>query len=155
MDITIKPHHLLDIFKSYGKGIEKFVPDEKYNHNFYFIGNAVIDNEIDNVEFTFGFDDICKPCNYLKENICIDEFYYNDNVYQKNNYNEKLDIRLIRLLNIEFNKTYEFKDMIKLLYNNLSLELINLVWYSCNQKENEIRYHFTREGINKFITKHS
>lgn len=96
MDITIKPHHLLDIFKSYGKGIEKFVPDEKYNHNFYFIGNAVIDNEIDNVEFTFGFDDICKPCNYLKENICIDEFYYNDNVYQKNNYNEKLDIRLIR-----------------------------------------------------------
>ena len=42
MDIVIKPHHLLDIFKLYGKGIENFVPDKNYNHNFYFIGNVNI-----------------------------------------------------------------------------------------------------------------
>lgn len=155
MDITIKPHHLLDIFKLYGKGIEKFVPDEKYDHNFYFVGNAVVGNEIDKVEFTYGCDDICKPCNYLKQNICIDTFSYNDIIYQKNDYNEKLDITLIRLLDIEFNKVYKFKDIIKLLDNKLDLELINLVWHGCNEKENEIRYHFTREGINKFMTKHS
>ena len=35
--IVIKPHHLLDIFKLYGKGIENFIPDKNYNHNFYLI----------------------------------------------------------------------------------------------------------------------
>lgn len=33
--LVIKPHHLLDIFKLYGRGVETFVPDDKYKHDFY------------------------------------------------------------------------------------------------------------------------
>ena len=54
--IVIKPHHLLDIFKLYGKGIENFIPDKNYNHNFYLIGNAVIRNEVNKIRFTYSYD---------------------------------------------------------------------------------------------------
>lgn len=68
MDIIIKPHHLLDIFKLHGKGINKFIPDEKFNHDFYLIGNAVIENRVKRIKFTYNYDNICEPCNYLKIN---------------------------------------------------------------------------------------
>lgn len=35
--ILIKPHHFIDIIKLYGSGIDRFVPDEKMGHDFYFI----------------------------------------------------------------------------------------------------------------------
>ena len=40
--ITIKPHHFLDIIKLYGNGLEKFVPDKNYGHDFYKVGNIIL-----------------------------------------------------------------------------------------------------------------
>jgi hypothetical protein len=42
--IRIKPHHFLDIIKLYGRGIEKFVPDQDYHHHFYAVANEIIKN---------------------------------------------------------------------------------------------------------------
>ena len=109
--IVIKPHHLLDIFKLYGKGIENFIPDKNYNHNFYLIGNAVIRNEVNKIRFTYSYDDICKPCYYLKNSVCSDYFSANEVDINKNKFNEKLDIRLMKLLNLKFDETYEFKNI--------------------------------------------
>lgn len=154
LNIIIKPHHLLDIFKLYGKGIEKFIPDEKYNHNFYSIANSVIENKISKIQFTYGFDDICKPCDFLKDTVCIDEFKYDGIVYKKNSYNEKLDIRLIRALDLKIDKIYEFSYIINILNDKLNLELINLVWYSCNLDDNKLRYNYTKKGIEKYVLEH-
>ena len=129
--IVIKPHHLLDIFKLYGKGIENFIPDKNYNHNFYLIGNAVIRNEVNKIRFTYSYDDI-----------------------NKNKYNEKLDIRLMKLLNLKFDETYEFKNIIELFNSEVSLKLINLAWYSSNQEDNIIRYKLTKKGIENFLSKY-
>ena len=149
MDIVIKPHHLLDIFKLYGKGIENFVPDKNYNHNFYFIGNAVIRNEVNKICFTYSYDDICKPCYHLKNSVCSDYFSADGVDINKNEYNEKLDIRLMKLLNLKFDEIYEFKDIIELFNSEVSLKLINLAWYSSNQDDNKIRYELTKKGIYK------
>ena len=91
IDIVIKPHHLLDIFKLYGKGIENFIPDKNYNHNFYLIGNAVIRNEVNKIRFTYSYDDICKPCYYLKNSVCNDYFSVNGVDINKNKYNRPPD----------------------------------------------------------------
>ena len=154
IDIVIKPHHLLDIFKLYGKGIENFIPDKNYNHNFYLIGNAVIRNEVNKIRFTYSYDDICKPCYYLKNSVCNDYFSVNGIDINKNKYNEKLDIRLMELLNLKFDEIYEFKNIIKLLNNEVSLTLINLAWYSSNQEDNKIRYKLTKKGIETFLSKY-
>lgn len=153
MDIIIKPHHLLDIFKLYGRGIEEFVPDEKFNHNFYYIGNAVIQNKIDKIKFTYEKDDICKPCKYLIEGTCSDSFKYEDVFYSKNKYNEKIDTKLLRALNLDIHTAYTFKKIVILLNDQLTQELINIVWYNNTREENTVRYTYTKSGINKYISK--
>lgn len=153
MYIVIKPHHLLDIFKLYGKGLEKFIPDVRLNHDFYFIGNAVLENKVNKVKFTYGFDDICKPCDYLKDTVCIGEFEYDGAVYKKNSYNEKLDIRLVNALGLEYNKTYEFNDIVKFISERLNFELINSVWSICSLDDNTSRYLYTKKGMDKYIQK--
>ena len=50
------------------------------------------------------------------------------------------------MLGIEDNKKYKFKDIIDLINNKISLELINLVWYGSNKEDNEIRYNFTKKA---------
>lgn len=152
--IVIKPHHLLDIFKLYGKGIENFIPDKNYNHNFYLIGNAVIRNEVNKIRFTYSYDDICKPCYYLKNSVCSDYFSANGVDINKNKFNEKLDIRLMKLLNLKFDEIYEFKNIIELFNSEISLKLINLAWYSSNQEDNIIRYKLTKKGIENFLSKY-
>ena len=154
MDIIIKPHHLLDIFKLHGKGINKFIPDEKFNHDFYLIGNAVIENRVKRIKFTYNYDNICEPCNYLKNKLCTDKFTYHNIVYDKNDYNEKLDIRLFRLLGIDKDKSYEFKDIVNLINKKMCIELINLAWYGSDKEDNESRYIFTKKDLEKFKLKY-
>lgn len=152
--LVIKPHHLLDIFKLYGKGVEKFVPDERYNHDFYRVGNRVIENRVRSVEFTCGNDDICRPCVCLKQGVCGDRFVYRGVEHNKNSYNEELDRRLIDRLGLEAGREYEFTDIIDLLNGNLSLDLIGFVWSGKSCEENESRYEDTRRGIEKYLLRH-
>ncbi len=71
--IKIKPHHFMDIIKLYGKGIEQFIPDDKYNHNFHYVANEIIKNHHIHIKITLDQDDICLPCKYLgREGRCID-----------------------------------------------------------------------------------
>lgn len=50
--IVIKPHHLIDIMKLYGAGVEHFVPDESYQHDFYKVANCIIENLDTELQFT-------------------------------------------------------------------------------------------------------
>ena len=56
--ITIKPHHFMDIIKLYGAGIENFVPDKKLDHDFYRIGNLVLECLTQPLLLTIEGDDI-------------------------------------------------------------------------------------------------
>ena len=60
-EIIIKPHHIIDIIKLYGAGIERFIPDEPMGHDFYKVANELIDHPTINVKLTV-YDDICRPC---------------------------------------------------------------------------------------------
>lgn len=151
INIMIKPHHLLDIFKLYGKGIEVFVPDEKFHHDFYAVANGVIENRVGTVQFTYGYDDICKPCICLQNHVCTDTFSYHDIVHDKNAYNEMLDKKLIRLLGLDTDTAYEFSAVIHLLHRKLNLELINAVWDENSPGENKSRYDNTKKGLEQYI----
>lgn len=152
ISLTVKPHHLLDIFKLYGKGVEAFAPDEKYRHDFYAVGNRVIENRIGKVRFTWGCDDICKPCVCLKQNICSDTFLYGGTEYDKNSYNEALDRRLIDRLGLDVETEYEYTGIVDLICEKLDPELIEFVWQDRSREENKARYEDTRRGIEKHLS---
>ncbi len=57
--MVIKPHHFMDIIKLYGGGIQVFVPDTDYGHDFYRAANEIIGNHRIQIKVTSGADDIC------------------------------------------------------------------------------------------------
>jgi len=119
--IVIKPHHLLDIFKLYGAGLEKFIPDPLYGHDFYKIGNLILKNPKTRVKFTSGSDDICKPCKFNKNGNCIDVVWGNPIKYlSKNLWNKTIDQRLMETLSIT-----EGAEMTAIDYCNLALKKID------------------------------
>ena len=63
-----------------------------------------------------------KPCYHLKNSVCSDYFSADGVDINKNEYNEKLDIRLMKLLNLKFDEIYEFKDIIELFNSEVSLK---------------------------------
>ena len=63
--MVIKPHHFMDIIKLYGGGIQVFVPDTDYGHDFYRAANEIIGNHRIQIKVTSGADDICGPCRFL------------------------------------------------------------------------------------------
>lgn len=151
INLTVKPHHLLDIFKLHGKGIDRFVPDAKFHHDFYAIANAIMENRVNTIQFTCGYDDICKPCIRLRNKICTDTFSCNGMVHDKNSYNETLDKKLLHILNLNADTIYDFKDILHLLHARLNFDLIHKVWNEHSQEENTSRYDYTKKGLDKYI----
>lgn len=60
--IKIKPHHFMDIIKLYGSGLNEFIPDQVYQHDFYLVANEIVNNHQVELTLTDGEDDICRPC---------------------------------------------------------------------------------------------
>ena len=145
--ILIKPHHFIDIFKLYGSGIDRFVPDEKMGHDFYKVANEIIDNPSIDLKLTIGGDDICKPCKKYHEQ-CIDPLTHIQGYTSKDVYNKTLDKRIIKLYNLN-DEYYTAKQLCSIIQNNK--EYIFEVW---DEEDNEVtqkRYELFLQGAHKFL----
>ena len=93
--MVIKPHHFMDIIKLYGGGIQVFVPDTDYGHDFYRAANEIIGNHRIQIKVTSGADDICGPCRFLgSDKTCTDCISHIKGIRSKNSYNKMLDCRI-------------------------------------------------------------
>ena len=154
MTITIKPHHLLDVFKLYGRGIYPFSPNTDYQHDFYLVGNLLLDGKVDGIFLTANFDDICKPCRYNNSGVCNDKLSI-DSFDNKNDYNRFIDKKLLLQLKLEENRIYKFNELLFLINEKLSLELISGVWRYNGKADNELRLAYTKNGIKNYWNKSS
>ncbi|VYU39822.1 Uncharacterised protein [Clostridium tertium] len=151
--IRIKPHHLLDILKLHGKGIEVFVKDMEFGHDFYKIANEIINLEVSEVTFTRDCDDICEPCKHRANNECSDYVSFLDN-YSKDKLNKEIDDRLLKILGIKEEESYKLEDIFNLLMKKLSYSLFEEVWEYANEEELQFRFAFTIMGTYKVLEKY-
>jgi Uncharacterized conserved protein len=148
--IRIKPHHFLDIIKLYGKGIEKFVPDKKYNHNFYFVANEIINNHQVQIELTTGGDDICSPCIYIgSDGECIDKITHIEGINSKNEWNKKLDRRIIEYTKAQENSRFSAQEYCELLYS--IKERVFDIWKEEPDTAKNNRYDAFCAGVRKYL----
>lgn len=149
-DIIIKTHHLLDILKLYGKGIEKFAPYINYGHDFYKVANMIVGKEVQFIKFARNCDDICRPCKYCKNEKCSDVVSFLDG-YSKDDYNKEIDDKLVEVLGLNFDKDYSFKDILGLFSRELNYHLFKKVWK--HEKEDAIQFRnaFTIMGTYKVL----
>lgn len=150
--IKIKPHHLLDILKLYGNGIEIFVPDENYKHNFYQCANAVVNLEISQIEFTMESDDICYPCKFNSENGCTDKLKLFTH-FSKNDYNTQIDRLLLMQLNLQDKRVYDFSDILSYLFHNLNYKIFEIAWNYELEENITFRFIHVMKGIYHLIQK--
>lgn len=148
--VKIKPHHFLDIIKLYGKGIERFVPDEKYNHNFYSVANEIINNHEVLIKITVGKDDICSPCKYIgMGDICIDKIEHIDGINSKDEWNKILDNRIIEYTKcIENSKIPAYK-YCEILYS-IKEQIFN-IWKEEPDSAKNYRYNLFCIGAKKYL----
>lgn len=147
--ITTKPHHLIDIIKLYGAGVEDFKPDEVFQHDFYKVANRIIGDLNTPLQFTVYGDDICKPCNRFKNFRCIDRLENVKGYDSKDIYNQKLDTRLIDQLKLDLNSTYTVWQAVEIL--NSDKDLIFHVWIEEDDKLTEERNSLFQEGLKKIV----
>lgn len=145
--IVIKPHHLIDIIKLYGAGVEHFVPDELYQHDFYKVANLMIENLDTELQFTIYGDDICRPCNRFKDSRCSDPLDHISGYHSKDTYNQALDSRLIDQLKLDQYAVYTAREFIEILSSDK--DIIFHVWLEEDSELTEKRNRLFQAGLKK------
>jgi hypothetical protein len=97
--MRLRPHHLIDIIRSYGQGVE-FKP-HPYGHAQHTVAAQVLADLDMEIELVLAADDICHPCRHLQpDGRCDDVLAQLAEPISKQTYNDGLDARLFPHLQI-------------------------------------------------------
>ena len=149
--ILIKPHHFLDIIKLYGAGLDVFVPDEKMGHDFYRIGNIILKNKDVGIRLTIDSDDICTPCKYCKNNLCVDKLDNIAGYTKKDTYNKTLDRRIVEYFSLDLDRDYIAYELCSIYLSDV--DFIYQVWQEEDDEKTKERYRLFSIGAKKYIPK--
>ncbi|NQU88458.1 MAG: DUF1284 domain-containing protein [Mariniphaga sp.] len=111
--IKLKPHHILDILRSHGHGRD-FKP-HKYGHAVHTVAKILIKNSDTKIQLIIGADEICSPCKHLLPNgDCNDVLHQLEVPISKQDYNVKLDLKLLPYFGLKENTILTFKEYLKI-----------------------------------------
>lgn len=139
----------MDIIKLYGSGIEVFVPDEKMQHDFYKIANEIIKNPQVKLSLTIDADDICQPCVQCINGICDDGLPKTLGNIKKDDYNKRLDQRLIDYLRLNLKEQYTALTLCRIMYEKK--DIIFKVWLEEDDKITQRRFELFQLGAKKYL----
>lgn len=151
MNIKITPYHFLCILNNYGEGIELFQPDPKTKNDYYFLANAIIYDDVEHISFTIYNDDICDPCNFFRDEMCIDTINENNINLNKNIYYVDTNKMLFKEMNIRDNCFYNFKYIINLVNETINFEIVNKCWFFLPKEKTKIIYNNIKNGLKKLL----
>lgn len=149
--LIVKPHHFLDIIKLYGSGLEHFVPAPDFGHDFYRVGNIILDNPNVVIKLTIKGDNICVPCKYFDGEKCIGDSKNNPQYPKKENWNRLIDSRLFEKLWLKEGEEIKSLDLVVLAKDKIKEEDILEIW---KEKIIPQRSVFLLKGIDKYIKKY-
>lgn len=147
--IVIKPHHFLDIIKLYGSGINVFVPDKEYGHDFYRVGNIILKNKKTSLVLTLNGDDICQPCKYFENGKCIDTSGNDKHYNSKEEWNKIIDTKLFDQLGLKEGQRITALHLCWIV--NDKLRNVYEIWEGEPPKKTKNRKKNLFEGVYKYI----
>jgi hypothetical protein len=153
--LLIKPHHFLDIIKLFGSGLEKFVPNLEYGHDFWKVGNEILENPNVQLELTLDNDAICIPCKFSNGSICTGVTSADSEEISKDAWNKLIDQRLFKILGLENGTKISALELCKLAKEKLTRENIFAVWKEKPIETTEKRANFLMRGIEKYLEKYT
>ncbi len=148
--LLIKPHHFLDIIKLFGSGLDKFIPNVEYGHDFWKVGNEILENPNVRLELTIDNDAICIPCKFNNGSTCSGITSADSKEISKDEWNKIIDQRLLKILGLDNGVKLSALELCKLTKKKIGQKDIFEVW---KEKPNEItekRAAFLILGIEKY-----
>lgn len=152
--LLIKPHHFLDIIKLFGSGLEKFIPNVEYGHDFWKVGNEILENPNTQLELTLDNDAICVPCKFSNGLICIGVTSSDYKEISKDIWNKIIDRRLLKIIGLENGTKISVLEFCKLVKEKINRENIFDVWKEKPVEITEKRANFLIAGIDKYLEKY-
>jgi hypothetical protein len=111
--LRLRPHHLIDIIRNIGQ--ERPIIPHPYGHAQHIVTRSLLEGQEHELLLTVGADDLCKPCIHLHaDELCDDVLPQLDYRVAKQEYNDKLDRRLLAYLGLKENSVIPLKDFIAL-----------------------------------------
>jgi hypothetical protein len=147
--VIIKPHHFLDIIKLYGAGYEKFVPDEEHGHDFWRVGNQILEDASVLLELTLDNDAICAPCRSNNGQECVDMTTVEIGKMSKDRLNRMIDKRLLEKLRLPLGSKIYAIEFCRLAKKMLSSDDIAVVWKEKPEVETRKRIELLFLGLDK------
>jgi len=118
--IRLRPHHLIDIFKHSGNGRDLTKP-HPYGHAQHLVAEKILNNPDIEIEFVCENDDICKPCKHRgADNLCADVLSLLSPPVSKQQYNDELDKRVFKLLEIVPGQKMSARGFLEILLSRIS-----------------------------------
>lgn len=151
--MVLKPHHFMDIIKLYGGGIQVFVPDTDYGHDFYRAANEIIGSRQTQIKVTCGADDICRPCRFLgSDRKCTDCISHIKGIRSKNSYNEMLDRRIVDILGLCEDTVYTAEELCRMMgsYPGLVADVWREEAEACRETAGK-RERLFEAGVKKYL----
>lgn len=152
--LLIKPHHFLDIMKLFGSGLDSFVPNVEYGHNFWKVGNEILENPDIQLELTLGNDTICVPCKFSNGLICTGVTSADSEEISKDVWNKTIDQRLFDIFGFKNGTKISALELCKLAKEKISRADILAVWKEKPIEITEKRAVFLIAGIEKYLEKY-
>lgn len=149
--IFIKPHHFLDIIKLHGGGYEKFMPDKNYGHDFWRVGNRILEKPDTLLELTLGLDAVCEPCRFNGGFMCTDMTKVGAGETSKDGFNQKIDQALLKVLGLDEGARLTALEFCRLAKAKLTARNIAEIWKDKPVKETKKRIELLFEGIDRYI----
>jgi len=152
--LLIKPHHFLDIIKLFGSGLDSFVPNLEYGHDFWKVGNEILENPNVQLELTLDNDAVCIPCKFSNGLICTGTTSADSKEIAKDVWNKLIDQRLLEILGLENGANFSALELCKRAKEKVNRESIFAVWKEKPVEITEKRANFLFLGIDKYLEKY-
>ena len=111
--LKLRPHHILDIIRDIGNGSD--IRPHEYGHLLHAVTESLIYDIDQECQLVVENDDICGPCIHLDENNqCDDILDQTDEKLLKQEYNDKLDRKILSYLEISPMSVINISEFLKM-----------------------------------------
>ena len=110
--LKLRIHHIFDIIRDLGAN--KTFEKHSYDHSYHKVAKSIIEKNNHAFKIVVSTDDICKNCIKLEDNKCTDDIFHRKDFSQKEKFNDYLDNRINKILNLKENETTTLKNLINI-----------------------------------------
>jgi hypothetical protein len=108
----LRIHHFFDMLRDYGA--KKEIYPHPYGHSYHLLAEKTYSNELDSIKIIISNDDVCADCSKSKDGHCLDTLDYREDFSLKEDFNNHIDHRIMKKMNLRENQIISFKELLGL-----------------------------------------